>query len=171
MIHSNYLNYLFKYTTTTVISSTIFPSQAIHLSQAICASASAASLALECLLASLAASSLEINSHTPSLQASKNSSSSSISNALTSGRHKTPIVCAMASPKALLIAIPGCFFPFTNTLCGISPSSFFTSPPILCILSISSGSVGLWSLVRSFEVNPWGDRLAIIARESPTCPA
>lgn len=68
----------------------------------------------------------------------------------------TPTLAATLSPKDRLIANPGTSSSFNQTLAGPinwSSSSLNGSilPPLLLILSASSGSLGLWSLVKSWD--------------------
>jgi len=68
----------------------------------------------------------------------------------------TPTLAATLSPKDLLIANPGTSSSFNQTLDGPinwSSSSLNGSilPPLFFILSDSSGSLGLWSLDKSWD--------------------
>jgi len=64
------------------------------------------------------------------------------------GSHVTPTYDAMTSPKDLAIASPGIFSSCNQTLYGptglrFSSKYVSTLPPLLMILSYSSGSSGL----------------------------
>ena len=99
----------------------------------------------------LAASSLEMNSQTPSLARIMNWSPSMRFISRISGEAITPTQAAAWSPNDLVMASPGISSLRCQTLKGPNGFPFislygYTLPPFLNILASSSGSSALWSL-------------------------
>lgn len=120
---------------------------------------------------SLTHSSLSMNSQTPSDARTRNLSHSFSVSSKNSGSGITPTVAATKSPTDLLIARPGTFWVFNQTLAGPTGSPFSslkgsTLPLVLRIRSSSSALSGLWSIERLVDIQTFFPELSGPATDS-----